>query len=497
MEATHHADNTRQRAELVEKLYMENTLLRVAGALFCHDPKRASTRTAKIELNRGTTDKHIVIRPDPEYGQPGQLAHKVFVALIKKHSDYGRPIQKQVSFTKREIMRMVGRQEWGGRDSEQLARALNEIHHTFIKSTFKGPHNKFIERSFNIFPEILIERREFASDPIEACTITLAEPIIASLDDKHFTCLNHSLMLGLGTIGQAFYMRLFFHFANMYDGHEKNRVSFSKRYDDICAEWLGGLAVHKFKSIIERDQLGPHFHQLVAANFLTSYTIEPAKTRDGFVITFKPGRAFFEDYDRFYRKQQAGVVRSTFNSDRQEIKEPLQVAYLFSEKRIGRPTSSIGFVNSKDVETAKLLLTKIAFSDMPAFLDYALAEARSTNFDVQSLGGLKQYATSYIALRSRKADAQIRETARKADKREETLRIEYDGYRRKQASRILAGLPKAARVAIETEACTMGASFGGPLRDQMLEARKRMLTAQHYGKRIMSYEEWKAAYSTK
>src|SRR5438045_5985850 len=102
MEARHPTEKTRQQPQLIENLYMENTLLRVAGALFCHDPKRAPTRTGKIELNRGTADRHIVIRPDPEFGQPGQLAHKVFVALIKKHSDYGRPIQKQVSFTKRE-----------------------------------------------------------------------------------------------------------------------------------------------------------------------------------------------------------------------------------------------------------------------------------------------------------------------------------------------------------------------------------------------------------
>jgi hypothetical protein len=476
---------------------MENTLLRIAGALFCHDPKRASTRTGKIELNRGTTDKHIVIRPDPEFGQPGQLAHKVFVALIKKHSDYGRPIQKQVSFTKREIMRMVGRQEWGGRDSEQLSRALYEIHHTFIKTSFKSPGGKFIERSFNIFPEILIERREFASDPIEACTITLAEPIITSLEDKHFTCLNHSLMQGLGTIGQAFYMRLFFHFANMFDGHQKSRVSLFKRYDDICAEWLGGLTVHKFKSVIERDQLGAHLLQLVDANFLTSYSVEHARTRDGFVINFKPGRAFFEDYDRFYRKQQHGAVRSTFDADRQEIKEPLQVAYLFAEKRIGRPAASIGFVNSKDVENAKLLLTKIAIGDMPDFLDYALAEARSTSFDVQTLGGLKQYVNQYLATRERRASAQAKDIARRTAEREDAVRIKYDAYRRREASRILAGLPKAARTAIDNDARPHVASFSGPLRDQMLEVRKWMLTAQRYGDRIKSFEEWKVINRTK
>ena len=491
MEATNRAAKTRQPGEPIEKLYMENTLLRIAGALFCHDPKRASTRTGKIELSRGATDKHIVIRPDPEFGQPGQLAHKVFVALIKKHSDYGRPIQKQVSFTKREIMRMIGRQEWGGRDSEQLSRALYEIHHTFIKTTFKAPGGKFIERSFNIFPEILIERREFASDPIEACTITLAEPIIASLEDEHFTCLNHSLMQGLGTIGQALYMRLFFHFANLYDGRQASRLSFFKRYDDICAEWLGGLAVHKFKSVIERDQLGQHLHQLVDANFLTSYTLEPAKARDGFVITFKPGRTFFDDYDRFYRKSHRGAVKPTFNADRQEIKEPLRVAYLFAEKRTGRPAASIGFVNSKDVGTAKLLLTKIAFDDIPAFLDYALAEARSTRFDVQTLGGLRQYMSGYLATRGRRADERAKEITRMAAERETALRAEYDHYRRMEAARIFDGLPKAQREAIEVEARPHLTSFSGSLRKQMLEVRKRMLTGQRYGDRIKSFEQWK------
>jgi hypothetical protein len=80
-----------------DKLYIENNLLRIAGALFCHDPKRAATRTGEIDLNRGVPDKHINIRPDPRLAKPGQLAHKILVALIKKHSDYGRPVQNEIS----------------------------------------------------------------------------------------------------------------------------------------------------------------------------------------------------------------------------------------------------------------------------------------------------------------------------------------------------------------------------------------------------------------
>src|SRR6516165_11358436 len=107
-----------------DKLYMESNLLRIAGALFCHDQKAARMRTDEIELNQGVVEKHIIIRPDTKLGQPGPLAHKIFVALIKKHSDYGRPIRNEIHFTRREIGRLIGRKEWGGRDSERLSRAL-------------------------------------------------------------------------------------------------------------------------------------------------------------------------------------------------------------------------------------------------------------------------------------------------------------------------------------------------------------------------------------
>lgn len=251
MTETARAAERAQSVQHTDKLYMENTLLRVAGALFCHDAKRAPTHTKEIELNRGVAEKNIVIRPDPKLGQPGPLAHKIFVALIKKHSGYGRPTQADVSFTKRELMRLIGRTEWGGSASEQLERALEEIHYTFVRTRFKSA-DRFVEHSFNIFPEIYVERREHATDPIEACTVTLARPIMTSLQDGHFTCLNHGLMQQLGTIGQALYMRLFFHFANLYDGHHRSRLSFSKRYEDICAEWLGGLLVLKYPSKIEQ-----------------------------------------------------------------------------------------------------------------------------------------------------------------------------------------------------------------------------------------------------
>ena len=494
MEITQHTGSTSIAASRPDKLYMENNLLRVSGALFCHDAKRASARSAPIELSRGTAEKHIVIRPDPQLGQPGPLAHKLFVALIKKHSDYGPPVQKEISFTKREIMRMVGRSTWGGRDSEDLSRALREIHHTFITTHFQNGAGRYVEHSFNIFPEVLIERREFASDPIEACTVTLAEPIVASLHDEHFVCLNHTLMQQLGTIGQALYMRLFFHFANLYDGSNRQRLSFQKRYDDICTEWLGGLTVLRHRSKIVTEQLGRHLDQLVAAKLLAGYGIESARTKGsaGFVLTFQPGPAFFEDYDRFYRRGSGTRPAAEAPTGIQAAGEPLKVAYLFTEKRTGHRAASIAFVPSRDVDTAKRLLAQLSFAEVPAFLDYALAEARSTGFDVQTLGGIKQYLAGFMAARARREASRKEEAARQARQQEEARQYAYEAYRRVEAVRVFATLPADEQTEIEAQAQAYASRFTGSLRDAMFENRKARITADQHPDSIETFDHWAA-----
>ena len=480
-------------AERAEKIYMENTLLRVSGAMFCHDAKLAGTRSEKIEINRGDQEKRIIIEPHPNYGQPGPLAHKIFVALIKKHSDYGRPIPEEVSFTKREIMGLAGRKEWGGRDSRQLSRAIDEITTTYIRAFFKTGQGKFSESRFNIFSHVLIERKNSHTDPIEACTITLAKPIIDSLRDDHFTCLNHFLMMRLGTIGQALYMRLFFHFANLYEEQTKKRLAFPKRYDDICNEWLGGLKILDYKSHIVKDQLGTHLDQLVAVEFLSSYTIEKAKTRPGFVLTFRPGHAFFQDYDRFYRHRKQGELQWDFQADRRDVAEPLRVAHLFTAKRTKVDLKQITFASSSDVEAARQLLTHLSFEEAEAFIDYALAQAASTKFDVKTLGGLKQYIPGYLASREARTRAKAKADATARQQAQEALQAAYDRFRRDRAQEIYAALSDDEQGIIDAEARRTSTGFDGSLAERMLAIRKITVTAQRYSERITPFDDWRSS----
>src|SRR6202162_5615683 len=376
MQATQRTDNTRP-STTAEPVYLENTLLRVFGVLFCHDPKRARQRTGTVAINRGVKEKSVAVRIDPEYAQPGPFAHKVAMAVIRKQSNYGRPAQKQISFSHRALVRLAGRKSWVGRDSEELALALKQIRYTHVIAHFRAG-DRFVEHDFNIFNEVMLERHASPTDPIVACTIVLADPIIQSLNDKHFTCLNQTLMHQLGTIGQALYVRLFFHFATTFDGRHREGVQFRKRYDDICEEWLGGLTVLRHRSKILGEQLGSHLDQLVALGFLASYALTPAENREGFVLTFRPGSAFFTDYQRFYGNRFSGDVQFKFHDERQSIGEPHRVAYLFAERRTGRKHDGVPYVSTKDVETAKEILALVPVVEVPDFLDYALAEAEKT-----------------------------------------------------------------------------------------------------------------------
>lgn len=500
MEATERAaTSAKQPIAAIDKFYMENTLLRVSGALFCHDPKRAGQSVERIELNRGVDTKSIVIEPHPSLGRPGPLAHKIFVAIIKKHSDYGRPARSEVSFSKRELTRLVGRDTAGGRDNEELTRALQQIHRTFITTNFKNSDGRFIEESFNIFPRVLIARKAAVTDPIDACIVSIAGPIIASLNDEHFTCLNHSLMRELGTIGQALYLRLFFHFKNLYDGHHTGRLKFEKRYDDICREWLGGLTVHHKKSLVEREQLGRHLRQLIQSGFLASYAIEAVANSEpgsqhGFKLVFRPGRTFFADYDRFYRHRSKGDLQFDFHGDQQQIAEPLKVAYRFREKLTGQPLSDVGYVSSKDVETAKTILLTVPFNEIDNFLDYALAEARKTNFDVQTLGGLRQYLTGYIQAKSARTAARTATERKLREDKEEAARRAYERFWSTTADVLLATLPEQERVEIERLAgaeARPSTIKPGPLADTLRGMALRRIAVSRHPGRIPSFEDWR------
>jgi len=107
----------------IEKLYIENTLLRVVRSTLLSRIQTRSEPHAEDRTQQGgrptstwSSDRSRIRATGQARAQALRRAHQEATRIT------GAPIQKQVSFTKREIMRAVGRGEWGGRDSEELSR---------------------------------------------------------------------------------------------------------------------------------------------------------------------------------------------------------------------------------------------------------------------------------------------------------------------------------------------------------------------------------------
>ncbi len=148
---------------------------------------------------------------------------------------------------------------------------------------------------------------------------------------------------------------------------------------------------------------------------------------------------------------------------------------------------------SKDVETAKHLLAHVSFENIPDFLDYALAEASKTRFDVQTLGGLKQYLSRYQERSVERAAAKTARARHEADDKATQRRMDYDRFRRAEADRLFAHLPAKEQVVIETTARAKAPRYArgtGSLAQTMFEIERARVTAERHPKKIASFDQW-------
>jgi hypothetical protein len=76
------------------------------------------------------------------------FVYKVYQAILKKLSDYGYPVPEGVSFSHRELMRLVRRTSTGGKNSKELVRVLNQFKHTAINMNNLSELNKTTDKFF-------------------------------------------------------------------------------------------------------------------------------------------------------------------------------------------------------------------------------------------------------------------------------------------------------------------------------------------------------------
>jgi hypothetical protein len=338
----------------------------------------------------------------------------------------------------------------------------------------------------------LIEECLFSGkkDRLQQCVFKINSRIIRSLNQRHAFWVNYQRIEGFEPITTALYKHLFYHFSNLFSRNRNPEFSFNKDYADLCGQWLGSLTVLKYKSKILKEQLGRHLQQLKDCGLLSRFELAKRADGDGFTFVFHPGPGFFEDYQRFYGGQpQLPFAKA---ADEKNLHQPMRVVQYFYTKLYQTDELGDFILSDKDVAQAAKLLEKHPYEEVCGFIDYALAEAKKTAYDVKTFMGIQTYHPGFLAYRKTLLQAETQEKQRQEEARHRELEERYRTFRKQRLKELRDGLSAEEFQAIERTARTrVEATHPHAIgREILVRIQVDQLLAEKHV--LPSLDEWKA-----
>lgn len=376
----------------VDRLLQEINVLLLEGSLFCPDPREAKRRTKRFTLNE-VAGQPVTIEPNPNYGQPSVLAYRVLQAIFQKATEEGYPYPSTISFSQRELARLVGRQWSGAKMSRELYDAAMALRTTLIHCSLRNTESQEWELgNFNMLSSAYFAGR---GQSIKMCVLELDKRIVNSLNRRHVAQFNLQRLASLDIIGMMLYKRLFYHFSNIYGPKtRRENLKFEKCYEDVCREWLGGLKPEKFKSKILQNQLGRHLEALRSVRLIKRCEIKPMSEGKGLKLVFYPGTGFFHDYTNFYLERQQPRLRFKQTSAMLDIQRPIEAVAHFHQA-LGHDHNTF---EEKETTYAAKLLEQYTVEEVRDLTDFAIEKARAIGFDqkAQYFGAISSYYKQWL-----------------------------------------------------------------------------------------------------
>ena len=345
--------------------------------------------------------------------------------VISKLSEYGISIPEVVPFSFRDLAERIGWSTFGGRQAKEIYHALHQLKGMDV--TCWG-YNKETKQWANVTFNIITRMYAFGSKGCLAEGYVHIDPIIISnLTHSYHRSLNYTRMETLEPIQMALYKQIYNVFSTRYS-HGQNPV-FEKNYSKICSDWLGGLKQHRHQSKI-REQLDLHLQALKEVKLLRGYKIE-RNSSNGWKIAFTPGKGFREDYENFYLRKKQPELQFAYHADKKEIQEPIDVISLFYKKLYSyEDTKSINVFSNKEVDFARELLKQVEGNSIIGFIEFSLSEAASTNFDIKTFCGVRQYIPAWKKVEQQLKDRELILQKKKRQEKDERLESLYQEFRR-------------------------------------------------------------------
>ena len=480
-----------------DPLLEELNVVRLEGRYFSFDKHEAKKNTGIYEYRAG--DRGIIIETNPRYGQPSIVAYKVLQAVFRKITLEGKPYPETVAFSYSELARMIGRDVMGGTDSKQLFTAIRQLQDTKVE-LFKyneqsGKREQFTSRRFElIITTGFIGEGQVDSPRLKAAVLTVHPIIMESMRQGHFAIFNWTRLSQLEPVAAAMYKRLYLHLSNLYENkYSKESLKFEKLYEDICAEWLGGLKPEKYKSRIQK-QLGHYLTALQDSGIVRSVAVEKTADEKGFKLVFKPGKAFFSDYEHFYRKDgTTRVLQFQEAADRAHLKAPYNAVRGFYKHALAADEQTLDEMvfPEKDITFARQLIDQFDEESFRDLIKFALDEAPKTNFKMKNIAAVKTYLPAWQADRELRAKRLV--TQQEEDKKRRRVKQEegYESFQRQATNEYFEQCSPAERDEIHQLAVQKtDAEYpaGHALRKIMLTRAERALILERC--QIPDFETW-------
>jgi len=468
----------------------EINTVRLEGRYFSFDPKHSNTAPARQKFQ--SAERHLEIIVHPSYGRPSVVAYRILQHVFLKITKEGKPFPDMVSFSYREIGRLLGRDIFGGKDLAQIERAISQLKNTeIIETTFSEKTNQTRKIRYSlIVTSGIITEGTGENGRVKTVALQVHPLIMESMRRDHFIILNWATIAELPPLSATLYKRLYLHFSNLYQNeHNAQSLTFEKDYAAVCEEWFGGLQPRTFKAEIER-QLKAHFAALKQSGLVKTAEIIRRTKGEGFKLVFKPGKGFFRDYENFYLGKHTRILQFERAADEAQIQQPLVVARYFLEQRLGSVAPDDAYFSDGDIEFARELIARFGLNECRPFIDYALASAKATKFDIKTLRGTRQYLPGWETNKAHREIARAKENARVEKERLDSLKTTYNSMTKRHAAAYLESLNGDRRQAIKEQArqTVLAKSGRVPGFDTFIaiEERRIVLTLNP----VPSFEEW-------
>jgi hypothetical protein len=415
--------------------------------------------SVEIEINKkdehGQTKLSWNVTFNPRYGEAGQLAYKIETLIInRKIDEAGRPVPSVIRLgSLNEICRELDVTP-SGAYANQIKNALSQNAGALISADLyyrsKDGTRQRLQARFTKYSVAFTGEELPNGERSDGVTIILNEQYRKVLNRVNTRPLDFQYLKSLRPSAQRFYEIISYQiYAALKYGYAEAKLT----YSDYCAysaqpRQTSATQMNKQMYKIHKPHLDSGYLEKVSY-----HTILDGEGKVDWVMSYLPGPRAREEFERFNRRHLIGEQSSGLEliGEPEVAASPLTPEQLLAHfhllargKKNYKPRP-----DGQEAGQAADVIRRLGSDGAWFFVEFAVAEARKTNFEMRHFGGALQYLDEAVeALRSQE------EAKQAAERRESTehTREEAEAELRRLAEERARALPADRYEALLEEA---------------------------------------------